>query len=119
MSRLKLHRGMTNERWGAQPRTKRILMIANELKRAGHCIGTGDAKALRECYDRGYELLSLEIPLARGTAGLKELLRFKEMLGELYLAAPPAASRNRAMLRALLLLDAGAYNLAGGDAPAG
>ena len=106
---LKYHKTLTREKWGSFPFHKQVLMIANELNRAKNWIEKKDAGELALCYERAFELLYLTIEVLKEKNKRRELLRFKEMLGELYLKKPPLLEENMQLLKALLSLDRNAY----------
>jgi len=106
---LKYHKNLTLEKWGNFPFHKQILMVANELNRAKNWIEKKDAGELALCYERAFELLYLTIEMLKEKNKRKELLRFKEMLGGLYLKKPPMIEENTQLLKALLSLDRNAF----------
>jgi hypothetical protein len=100
---LALHRHLSAEKWNAFPKAKQILMIANELNRAGHSIERSDPVSVRKCDERAFELIDMTVddPKWRGTAA-GELLRFREVLAERYASESMNYRYNRALLRILL-----------------
>ena len=63
---------------------QQILMIANEINRLRNGIHGGqDIENLKECIERTLELCDLAISGVKEST--KELLRFRELFGELYL----------------------------------
>jgi hypothetical protein len=109
------HTGLTVERWRRFDRHRQVLMIANEMHR-----GSGlDAPEARErCYERVLRLTDLTVEARHRPAFLREILRWRDGVAELYLAAREASAstegsamvrrtdpRHLALLRCLLLLS--------------
>jgi len=93
---------MTLERWSAYGRDQQILMIANEMNRAGKLFGAGDRARLANAYERVLRLADLTAEAQRSRSLRRELLRWRELAGAVYLE--PDEERHRALLHALLLL---------------
>lgn len=102
------HAGLTLERWTQFDFGRQVLMIANELHRAAKLTGTSDRSRRRSSLERVYALVDLTIAANASSSRRRELLRWRELLGEAYLAPAVVASFDRALLRALLLLAPGA-----------
>ena len=96
------HKGMTPERWASFPMDRQILMVAGEFSRVQSLIGSVSIGAIRECYERAMELLDLCTYDAKWTSRRRELLRFREAMGELYLADPPARETNKLFFKTLM-----------------
>ncbi len=60
-------------------------MIANELNRAKNWIEKNDLQEVSNCYERALELLDLTVEITKSGNRLKEYLRLREMMGELYI----------------------------------
>lgn len=85
MYQLLLHKTLTPEKWNRFPLYQQILMIANEVNRLRNGVHNGqDIGNLKECIERTLELCDLAISSVKGNLQ-KELLRFRELFGELYL----------------------------------
>jgi hypothetical protein len=106
---LKYHSTLTRERWQAFGFTRQVLMIANELNRAGSWIERSDIAEARRSYERALELLYLTIGLQTDAGRLRELLRFKEMLAALYVQDSPALEENAMLLNVLIMFDKDSY----------
>ena len=102
------HRTMTTDKWFAYPGFQQLLMIANELNRAQHALDKGDAERARHAWERAFELTDLTVADRKNVRLLKELLRFREMMGENFLS--PDADLNRSLMNGLVALDPQAYN---------
>ncbi len=96
------HKSMDCEKWNRYPLERQILMIGSEFARAKNLRRDNVTGEVVQCYERAFELIDLCTMDPKWQSRLRELLRFREMLGELYLgaaglAAPgPAASSDAA-----------------------
>jgi len=106
---LKYHTTLTPERWAAFGFSRQILMIANELNRAGSWLEKNDIAEAKRNYERAFELIYLTILFQKSSSRLKELLRFKELLAELYVDDAPAFEQNAALLNVLIMFDKDSY----------
>jgi hypothetical protein len=84
-------------------------MISNELNRALNCLISNHHSDAEKCYERAIELTDLTVEDKRWNKGLKELLRFREGLSDLFLTKD--IHLTRLYLSALLLFDVDAYNM--------
>ena len=107
---LKYHKTLTKEKWRSFPFYKQILMIANELNRAGKWIEKGDFIEVGYCYERAFELLYLTIATLDRKNRLRELARFKEMLAGLYAKKTPIIHENSLLLKVLVSLDKDSFS---------
>ena len=96
------HASLTLERWSAYSRDQQILMIANEMNRAGKLFGVEDRDRLANAYERVLRLADLTVEAQPSRSLRRELLRWRELAGAVYLE--PDEERHRALFRALLLL---------------
>jgi hypothetical protein len=108
---LKYHKSLTFEKWQVFPFYKQILMIANELNRAGVWIQKNDFAETHLCYARALELVYLTEGVLKQNRLLAEFLRFKEMLCLLYSQESPDKEFNDKLMRALIMLDTQSFNL--------
>ena len=108
---LKHHMTLSLEKWSAFPFSRQVLMIANELNRAGIWIGKGDLSEAKLCYERALELIWLTVPGVKNIRKLRELLRLRGVLALRYLDVPADLNENKKMMNALLLLDKESYCL--------
>lgn len=111
MIRLKHHKTLTREKWARFPMYKRILMIANELKRAQYWIERNEKAETRNCYERAMELHYLTAMTMREKNRLKEFMRIYEVLASFYLKELPEKRENEKLLKALLSLCPESFNL--------
>ena len=109
MYTLLLHKNLTPEKWASYPLSQQVLTIANELNRARNCLDRNYPGDAEKCYERAMELTDLTVEDSRWRSKLKELLRFREVLSELYIAKDPHL--NALCLRGLLSFNAEAWNL--------
>ncbi len=107
--KLKEHKNLTPERWNDFPHHQRILMIANELNRAKNWLKKKDYTEVKNCYERAFELLDLTIETSKKEGELRELLRFREVLAELYIQKEPKIKENNELYQILLLFDKDAF----------
>jgi hypothetical protein len=96
------HSSLTAERWSAFSRDQQVLMIANEMNRASKLFGPGDRPRLANAYERILRLADLTVEVQASRSLRRELLRWRELAGGLYLEPDPKAHRQ--LFRALLLL---------------
>ena len=106
---LKEHRNLTPERWNNFPHSQQILMIASELNRAKNWLKKRDYSEVKNCYKRALELLDLTIEISKKRTEVKELLRFREVLSDLYLQEMPTLDRNYKLYQILLLFNKDAF----------
>jgi hypothetical protein len=96
------HASLTKERWAAFDRDRQVLMIANEMNRASRLFGPADRQRLANAYERVLRLADLTVEVQPSRSLRRELLRWRELAGTVYLE--PDEALHRALLRALLLL---------------
>jgi hypothetical protein len=106
---LKLHTHLNPEKWVTYSKTQQVLMISNELNRALNCLNSNHLLDAEKCYERAIELTDLTVEDHRWDNALKELLRFREVLSELFLSKD--IQLNRLALSTLLLFNVDAYNM--------
>ena len=96
------HASLTLERWSAFSRDQQVLMIANEMNRAGKLFAPADRDRLKNAYERVLRLADLTTEAQPSRSLRRELLRWRELAAAVYLE--PDEERHRALFRALLLL---------------
>ena len=79
------HKNLTSDKWNAYPMERQILMIGSEFARAKSLLTKGAFSEVSKCYERAFELLDLCSGDSKWKGRRKELRRFRELLGELYL----------------------------------
>jgi hypothetical protein len=108
---LKLHKTLTPEKWAGYTKGQQILMIANEMNRAQNWLEKQQFTDANKCYERAFELTDLTVEDSKWTGAIKELLRFREILAELYIQQQKDIKLNQLAYRALICLNSEAYNL--------
>lgn len=96
------HASLTLERWSAFGRDQQVLMIANEMNRAGRLFGPADRARLANAYERVLRLADLTAEAQPSRSLRRELLRWRELAAAVYL--DPDEGEHRALFRALLLI---------------
>ena len=103
------HASLSPERWSGFTRGQQLLMIANEMNRATRFTGIDDTPNLHRCYERVLRLVDLTVEVNAGRSLRRELLRWRDLIAELYLAQKPEPALHHAAYRALLLLSPATY----------
>ncbi|MHB1192351.1 MAG: hypothetical protein ACYC6F_04820 [Longimicrobiales bacterium] len=96
------HASLTPERWARFSLDQQILQIGAEMHRASASMARGDAQALRNGYERVLRLVDLTAQVASGYRLRRELLRWRDLIAELYLANHVDEAAHRASFRVLL-----------------
>jgi hypothetical protein len=105
------HGSLTAERWATFALDQQILMIANEMHRAGKLLAPEDRDRLMNAYERVLRLTDLTIEVQPKPTLRRELLRWRDLVADLYVAnrrgfrgriSPERARAHRAALRCLL-----------------
>jgi hypothetical protein len=97
------HSTLSPERWAGFPLADQILMIGNEMNRAGKLFGPGNEERLENAYERVLNLTDLTVRVNARRSLRRELLRWRDLVAQLYLRGEPQA--HRTAFRALLLLN--------------
>ena len=111
MYKLKLHKNLGIEKWSTFNRGKQLLMIANEINRAKNWMQKGDSEEVMNSYNRAFELLDLTISDINEEHMLRELLRFREIVGFQYISEKKDLEINAKLLKVLISLNKESYNL--------
>jgi hypothetical protein len=96
------HASLTAERWAEFDRDRQLLMIANEMNRASRLFGPSDRQRLANTYERVLRLADLTVEVQRSRSLRRELLRWRELAGRVYLEADE--DLHLALFRVLLQL---------------
>ena len=96
------HGSLTAERWSRFTIDQRVLMIANEMQRGTSLLGRGNADSLKRTYERVLRLVDLTVATRPRRAFLRELLRWRGLIAELYVTPEPRPEAHREALRVLL-----------------
>lgn len=96
------HAGLDVDRWRRFTLDQQILMIANEMNRARGLMGPGDVDSLRRGYERVLRLVDLTVATASRPTLRRELLRWRGLVAEQYVAGRGDEMAHRSAFRALL-----------------
>lgn len=96
------HAGLTLERWRLFDRDRQLLMIANEMHRGSRL---QEPEAIRRCYERVLRLTDLTVQATARPTFRRELLRWRDLIAELWLGGRPDRDRHLDALRCLLLMS--------------
>ena len=103
------HAGLSPERWARTPRGQQILMIANEMNRASKLLGPADRDRLLGSYERVLALTDLTIQVNEARSLRRELLRWRDLVAERYIASEADPRAHAAIFRILLQLHPEAW----------
>jgi len=98
------HASLTADRWARFPCEKQILMISNEMNRASRLLSDSDGESRGLAYERVLRLVDLSVQVAQKRSLRRELLRWRDLVGALYIAEGPNPTAHAAALRILLQL---------------
>jgi hypothetical protein len=98
------HAGLSPVRWASFPLAQQLLMIANEMNRASKLMAPKDRERLRSSYERVLALADLTIRVNPGRSLRRELLRWRGLIGALYVAEGSDPAGHGVAFRALLQL---------------
>jgi hypothetical protein len=110
MYKLKLHKHLA-ERWQDFSLRQQILMIVNELQRAGNWIKKQDKEEAARAYERAFELVDMTVECAGRRTLIKELLRWRELLAAEYSSDEYKEKENDKLLTVLITLSPDAYRV--------
>ena len=96
------HAGLSPERWASFPFPQQILMIGNEMNRGLHHLRLAAPDRARPTYERALALVDLTVGLPLTPARRRELLRWRDLIGALYLEAEPSFDAHVDAFRCLL-----------------
>jgi hypothetical protein len=97
------HAGLTEERWARFTLDQQILMIANEMNRASALVASEDSSRARKCYERVLHLTDLTVRTQTKSTLRRELLRWRDLVAELYASEVVRPDEHRRAFRCLLL----------------
>ncbi len=98
------HASLSPERWAAFSRDQQILMIGNEMNRAIRLIRLADRPGLLLAYERVLRLVDLTVEVQPGYGLRRELLRWRDLVAEMYVSPEMDTNQHLATFRALLQL---------------
>jgi len=96
------HATLTPAQWSTFSFDQQILMIANEMHRAGKLIAPDDGGRRANAYERVLQLTDLTIQTAVRRAARRELLRWRDLAATLYIQREANAVDHDAAWRCLL-----------------
>ncbi len=96
------HAKLTAARWSAFTLDQQVLMIGNEMNRGRKQVESEDPSRLKNCYERVLRLVDLTIQVNHRRALRRELLRWRDVVAELYAAKETTAQEHDAAFRCLL-----------------
>lgn len=94
--------GPSPERWAEFSLAQQILMIANDLNRASKWMGPADGELRRSAYARALALTDLTAGGDHRLAFRREILRWRDLVAQLYVEEAPSPRQNTELLRTLL-----------------
>jgi hypothetical protein len=98
------HASLSPERWAAFSRDQQILMIGNEMNRAIRLIRLADRPGLLLAYERVLRLVDLTVEVQTGYGLRRELLRWRDLIAEMFVSPELHPDQHLAAFRALLQL---------------
>lgn len=98
------HGSLTLERWSAFARDQQLLMIANEMNRGSKLLAPQDRTRLTATYERVLRLVELTVDTRPRRGLCRELLRWRDLVAELYVSPAAEPSRHQQVLRVFLQL---------------
>jgi len=96
------HASLSPERWAAFNLDQQILMIGNEMNRAMRLMGLEDRERLNLAYERVLRLTDLTIEVNLRQTLRRELLRWRDLIADLYIRPVSDPGDHAAAFRALL-----------------
>jgi len=103
------HSNLTEERWSTFTLDQQVLMVANEMNRARKLMAETDRPRLLNCYERVLRLVDLTVRVHRRPELWRELLRWRDLIAELYVAPVSKPEAHAAAFRCLLQMTPTAY----------
>lgn len=97
------HASLTPERWAAFSLDQQILMIGNEMNRASRLMGEEDRQSRTLSYERVLRLTDLTVEVNPRPTLRRELLRWRDLVAEMYIRPEAAPVEHAAAFRCLLL----------------
>ena len=98
------HAGLSREHWQSFSLEQQVLMIGNEMNRAAKLTRSEDLPRLRRSYERVLQLTDLTIGVQSRRSFRREMLRWRDLVAELYLAGTASVEAHNELFRCLLQL---------------
>jgi hypothetical protein len=96
------HVELAQDRWSAFTLDQQILMIANEMNRAFRLVLSADIDRVKNSYERVLHLTDLTVRAQTKSALRWELLRWRDLIAELYIDDTTRPDEHRQAFRCLL-----------------
>ena len=103
------HADLTDEAWSRYTPDRRILTIAAEMYRAGKRLAIGDLAEVKRGYERVLNLADLTRSVAASRGLRREMARWRELVGALYVSELPSRADHDALLGVLLTFSPEAF----------
>jgi hypothetical protein len=97
------HASLSPERWASFSLDQQILMIGNEMNRASRWMRPEDRSHLELCYERVLRLVDLTVEVNSRPNLQRELLRWRDVIAELYIRPETDPAAHKDAFRVLLL----------------
>ena len=97
------HASLSPERWAAFSLDQQVLMIGNEMNRAARWMRPEDRSSLQSAYERVLRLVDVTVEVHSRPALRRELLRWRDVIAELYIKPEADPVAHAAAFRVLLL----------------
>jgi len=95
------HGSLSTDRWAAFSFDQQILMIGNEMNRATKLLDDREGRLTRS-YERVLNLTDLTIAVQTRPGLRRELLRWRDLVAQLYISPEPDPAAHRQAFRCLL-----------------
>jgi hypothetical protein len=97
------HASLSPGRWSAFSLDQQILMIGNEMNRATRLLQQGETTGLALAYERVLRLVDLTVEVQERSTLRRELLRWRDLVADLYVRPDRDPAAHATAFRALLL----------------
>ena len=97
------HASLSPGRWSAFSFDQQILMIGNEMNRATRLLHEEETTSLALAYERVLRLLDLTVEVQPRPTLRRELLRWRDLVADLYMRPERDPTAHQAAFRVLLL----------------
>lgn len=98
------HGSLTDQRWSTFTRDQQLLMIANEMNRGSKLCAPQDRSRLAATYERVLRLVDLTVETRPRRGLCRELLRWRDLVAQLYISQEADPTRHAQVFRVFLQL---------------
>lgn len=98
------HSSLSPERWSRFSLEQQILMIGNEMNRGAKLLSPEDWSGLQRAYERVLRLVDLTVEVQPRRGLRRELLRWRDLIADLYIQQGPEPESHKSASKALLLM---------------